>query len=80
MLNEDWRSGVFALQEALKLEANVTRSLRSIIAKCENTVFDSISQKKPNNDYHVNEIACIVMRVKIDISDLLYINGSSVWL
>ena len=53
MHNEDWRSGAFALQEALKLEANVTRSLRSIIAKCENTVSDSIPPKKPNTDYHL---------------------------
>lgn len=53
MYNEDWRSGTFALQEALKLEANVTRSLRNIIAECENTVSDAKPQQKPNNDYHL---------------------------
>ena len=50
----DWKSGLFALKEALKLEADVTFSLRNIIAKCENsTVSDAKFNRKATNDYHL---------------------------
>ena len=52
--DEQWTSGLFALQEALKLEANVTRSIRNIIIECENPKSsDPKSQKKLMNDYHL---------------------------
>ena len=52
--NNNWHNGLFALKQALKLEADVTRSLREIIAKCENsTVSDAKSNLKATNDYHL---------------------------
>ncbi|XP_076681024.1 ferritin 1 heavy chain [Andrena cerasifolii] len=53
--DEEWTSGLVALQEALKLEANVTRSLRNIIIECENPTksTESKNQKKLMNDYHL---------------------------
>ena len=46
-LNESWESGIAALQDALKLEAHVTRKIRDIIITCE-TPTDS-----DFNDYHL---------------------------
>jgi len=40
-----WTSGVEALKDALKKEAEVTKSIRSVIARCEND--------NTNNDYHL---------------------------
>lgn len=40
-----WGSGVEALKDALKTEAKVTKSIRQVIAKCEDD--------NSNNDYHV---------------------------
>lgn len=40
-----WESGVDALKDALRTEAQVTKSIRGVIAKCENDNND--------NDYHV---------------------------
>lgn len=39
----EWESGVDALEDALKLEAQVTRSIRDVIKTCEGDV----------NDYHL---------------------------
>ncbi|XP_011865374.1 PREDICTED: ferritin subunit [Vollenhovia emeryi] len=44
-MRQEWNSGEEALAEALKLEAQVTRSIRDIIIICENS--------KPFNDYHL---------------------------
>lgn len=46
-LREDWNSGVEALQQALNLEAQVTRSIRDIITTCESPKGHSF------NDYHL---------------------------
>ncbi|XP_066596486.1 ferritin heavy chain isoform X1 [Prorops nasuta] len=46
-LREDWNSGVEALSDALNLEAQVTRSIREIIATCENPKNNNF------NDYHL---------------------------
>lgn len=41
----NWESGVEALKDALRTEAKVTKSIRQVIAKCEDD--------NSNNDYHV---------------------------
>jgi len=43
-----WAKGVDALESALKTEADVTRSIRRVIEKCEND-----KDNKGNNDYHI---------------------------
>jgi ferritin heavy chain len=48
-LKERWESGIEALKDALKLEAQVTRKIRDIIAACENPSGDGTGF----NDYHV---------------------------
>jgi ferritin heavy chain len=40
-----WKSGVVALEDALKMEAAVTKSIKRVIEKCEND--------DKNNDYHL---------------------------
>lgn len=68
-IREEWNSGVEALNDALNLEAQVTRSIREIIATCENP------KTYPFNDYHVSrrihlEISRIVRAASKIISDL----------
>ncbi|TGZ56878.1 ferritin heavy chain [Temnothorax longispinosus] len=46
-MRQEWNSGEEALAEALKLEAQVTRSIRDIIITCENPKSSSF------NDYHL---------------------------
>jgi len=48
-LNESWDSGIDALKGALKLEADVTRKIRDIIAACEDPTGDGSGV----NDYHL---------------------------
>lgn len=45
---QTWANGVEALTDALNLEANVTKSIRDVIIKCENV--------PKFNDYHVRLI------------------------
>ncbi|XP_045457157.1 ferritin subunit [Melitaea cinxia] len=45
-----WSSGVEALEEALKLETEVTKAIKNVIIKCEH---DKDSQGHDNNDYHL---------------------------
>lgn len=49
-MRQEWNSGEEALTDALKLEAQVTRSIRDIIIICENPKTSSF------NDYHVSII------------------------
>ncbi|XP_012257949.1 ferritin subunit [Athalia rosae] len=46
-IREEWSSGVEALSDALKLEAQVTQSIRNIIQVCENPTPSDF------NDYHL---------------------------
>ncbi|XP_011704003.1 PREDICTED: ferritin subunit [Wasmannia auropunctata] len=46
-IRQEWNSGEEALTDALKLEAQVTRSIREIIITCENPKTSSF------NDYHL---------------------------
>lgn len=52
-----WTSGVEALKEALKIEADVTKSIRQVIVKCEEDKTtdsnDIYCVDGPKNDYHV---------------------------
>jgi len=41
-----WRNGIDALEDALRTEAEVTKSIKRVIQKCEN-------DEKNNNDYHL---------------------------
>lgn len=43
-----WSQGVEALEDALKTEAAVTKSIKQVIQKCEDD--------DKNNDYHVRPI------------------------
>ncbi|VVC86806.1 ferritin subunit [Leptidea sinapis] len=46
-----WTSGQEALEDALKLEASVTRDIRTVIVNCENDRNTEIG--KDSNDYHL---------------------------
>lgn len=50
--NTIWVDGVSALKDALKLEALVTKSIRKVIAACENSTTESSTY----NDYHVSNV------------------------
>lgn len=52
-----WTSGVEALKDALRKEAEVTRSIRTVIAQCEND--------QNTNDYHVS---VLVQLSRLDLS------------
>lgn len=43
-----WTEGLEALEDALKTEAAVTKSIKQVIQKCEDD--------DKNNDYHVRQI------------------------
>lgn len=43
-----WSQGLEALEDALKTEASVTKSIKQVIAKCEHD-----DEGKNNNDYHL---------------------------
>lgn len=47
---QEWNTAEEALNDALNLEAEVTRSIRNIIITCENPQ----EMKTPFNDYHVS--------------------------
>ncbi|XP_029170700.1 ferritin subunit [Nylanderia fulva] len=47
-IRQEWNSGEEALNDALKLEAQVTRSIRDIIITCETPAMTA-----PFNDYHL---------------------------
>lgn len=51
-----WQSGVEALKDALKTEAKVTKSIKTVIAKCEDDqVKTDVNNEavSSNNDYHL---------------------------
>jgi len=50
-----WQSGVEALKDALRLEAKVTKSIKTVIAKCEDDRIktDNESVTSSINDYHL---------------------------
>ncbi|CAH0730142.1 unnamed protein product, partial [Brenthis ino] len=48
--HKHWNSGQDALEEALKMEAEVTKAIKNVIIKCEH---DRDSQNHENNDYHL---------------------------
>jgi len=54
-IRQEWNSGEEALTDALKLETQVTRSIRDIITTCENQTTTSV------NDYHVSSSLKIVV-------------------
>ncbi|MCQ9140733.1 ferritin [Bacillus amyloliquefaciens] len=43
-----WNSGQEALEEALKMETEVTKAIKNVIIRCEDDV-----QSQNNNDYHL---------------------------
>ncbi|XP_046975213.1 ferritin subunit [Vanessa cardui] len=45
-----WASGVEALEDALKMETEVTKAIKNVIIKCES---DRDGQGHENNDYHL---------------------------
>lgn len=47
-----WKQGIDALEDALKTEAAVTKSIKQVIQKCEDD--------DKNNDYHVSDRITIV--------------------
>jgi len=46
-----WDSGLVALEDALKTEAEVTRSIKQVIRKCESD--ESAREAENKNDYHL---------------------------
>jgi ferritin heavy chain len=50
-LHQEWKTGEEALQDALKLEAQVTKSVRNIIITCETP--KTSDDSSPFNDYHL---------------------------
>jgi len=50
-IRQEWDNAEEALSDALKLEAEVTRSIRNIIITCENP---KETETSSFNDYHVS--------------------------
>jgi len=48
-----WQSGVEALKDALRTEAKVTKSIKTVIAKCEDDTVKNEAVTTKINDYHL---------------------------